>query len=104
LKDGLINFPIFLQFPAPRGGLNFRARAKGWNHDDVWEEKGNYSWTGTQYECLTRGEALPGERPIVVFVGKADKTAVQFFEFNGEFVGKLFIYFEMPRHLNIFFF
>jgi hypothetical protein len=79
---------FFLQFPAPRRDLNFRARAKGWNLDEVWDGKGNYSWTGTQYDSLARTEALPGERPIVVFVGKADKTAVQFFEFNGEFVGK----------------
>lgn len=72
-------------FPSPPREVDHRARLKGWNFDPRWQAD-NYEWDGKQFVEVK--EAKAGQRPIVVFHTKSDKTAVQFIEFNGEITGK----------------
>lgn len=77
-----------LLIPAPPRELDHRARFKGWNADPRW--KLDPVWNGTNFDFVDNANiSLPGERPVVAFVGKDTNTdvAVQFVESNEEIVG-----------------
>lgn len=79
---------LIAQAQSPAKPLDHRARFKGWNLDPRW--KLEPQWKDGQYffpEDMP-AEALPGDRPIVAFVGgPGEEVAVQFVENNDEIVG-----------------